>query len=83
MYTVLIRSSVVGSGTMLQAERSRVGFPIKSMIFFFNLPSPSSLTMALGLTQPLIETSTRNVPGGKARPVRKADNLTVICEPFV
>jgi hypothetical protein len=27
--------------------------------------------------------STRNLPGGKIRPVRKADNLTAICEPIV
>jgi hypothetical protein len=26
--------------------------------------------------------STRNLPGGKGRPVRKADNLTAICEPI-
>jgi hypothetical protein len=39
--------------------------------------------MALGSTQPLTEMSTRNLPGGKGRPVRKADNLTAICEPTV
>jgi hypothetical protein len=39
--------------------------------------------MALGSTQPLIETSTRNLPKGKGRPARKADNLTAICEPIV
>jgi hypothetical protein len=50
---------------------------------FFNLPNPSSRTMALGSTQPLIEMSTRNLPGGKGRPVRRADNLTAICEPTV
>jgi hypothetical protein len=38
--------------------------------------------MVLGLTQPLTEMSTRNLPGGKGRPVRKADNLTAICEPI-
>jgi hypothetical protein len=38
--------------------------------------------MALGSTQPLTETSTRNLPGGKGRPARKAD-LTAICEPTV
>jgi hypothetical protein len=27
--------------------------------------------------------STRNLPGGKARPTRKADNLTAICEAIV
>jgi hypothetical protein len=40
--------------------------------------------MALGSTQPLTEMSTtRNIPGGKGRPVRKADNLIAICEPTV
>jgi hypothetical protein len=46
-------------------------------------PNPSSRTMALGSTQPLTEMSTRNLPGGKGRPARKADNLTAICEPIV
>jgi hypothetical protein len=32
--------------------------------FFLNLPNPSSRTMALGLTQPLTEMSTRNLPAG-------------------
>jgi hypothetical protein len=50
---------------------------------FFNLPNPSSLTMALGSTHPLTEMSTRNLPGDKGRPVRKADNLTAIYEPIV
>jgi hypothetical protein len=31
---------------------------------FFNLPIPSSRTMALGSTQPLTEMSTRNLPAG-------------------
>jgi hypothetical protein len=39
--------------------------------------------MALGYPQPLTEMSTRNLPRGKRRPARKADNLTVICEPIV
>jgi hypothetical protein len=39
--------------------------------------------MALGSTQPLTEMSTRKIPGGKARPTRKADNLIAICEPIV
>jgi hypothetical protein len=53
------------------------------VIGFFNLPNPSSRTMALGSTQPLTEMSTRNLPGGKKRPARKVDNLTAICEPIV
>jgi hypothetical protein len=36
--------------------------------------------MSLGSTQPLTEMSTRNIPGGKRRPARKADNLTAIYE---
>jgi hypothetical protein len=39
--------------------------------------------MALGSTQSLTEMSTRNLPGGKGRPAREADNLTVIGEPIV
>jgi hypothetical protein len=33
--------------------------------FFLNLPTPSSHSTALGLTQSLIERSTRNIPGRK------------------
>jgi hypothetical protein len=44
---------------------------------FFNLPNPSSRCMALGSTHPLTETSTRNLPEGKGRPARKADNPSV------
>jgi hypothetical protein len=36
-----------------------------------------------GSTQPLTEMSTRNLPGGKKRSARKADNLSAICEPNV
>jgi hypothetical protein len=39
--------------------------------------------MNLGPSQPLTEMSTRNLPGGKGRPARKADNLTAICEPII
>jgi hypothetical protein len=53
------------------------------VIGFCNLPNPSSRNMALGSTQPLTEMSTRNLPGGKGRPARKADNLTAVCEPIV
>jgi hypothetical protein len=58
---------------------SRVRFPMS----FLNSPNPSSRITALGSTQPLTEMSTRNLPGGKWRPARKADNLTAICEPTV
>jgi hypothetical protein len=39
--------------------------------------------MAVGSTLPLTEVSTNNLPGGKGRPARKADNLAVFCEPIV
>jgi hypothetical protein len=47
---------------------------------FFNLPNPSSRTMVLRSTQPLTEMSTRNLPGVKKLPARRANNLTAICE---
>jgi hypothetical protein len=55
----------------------------RAMVILFVLYNPSSRTMALGSTQPLAEMSTRNLPVGKGRPVRKADNLNAICEPIV
>jgi hypothetical protein len=39
--------------------------------------------MALVSTEPLTEMSTRNLPDGKGRPARNADNLTAICETIV
>jgi hypothetical protein len=63
---------------MLQAGRSRVRFPMRSLDFSIDLILP-----ALGSTQPLTEMSTRNLPGGKGLSERKADNLTAICEPIV
>jgi hypothetical protein len=48
-----------------------------------NSRNPTNRTMALGSTQSLTEMSTRNLPAGKGRPARKADNLTAICEPIV
>jgi hypothetical protein len=65
---------------MLQAGRSRDRVPTRWI--FFNLPNHSSRTMALRLTQPLTEMSTRNLPGGKGCAARKADKLTAICEPI-
>jgi hypothetical protein len=66
---------------MLQAGRSPVRVPDE--VEFFNLPNPSSHTMALGSTQPLTKMSTRNLFGGKKRPARRAENLAAIYEPNV
>jgi hypothetical protein len=46
----------------------------------FSWPNSSSCTRTLGPTQPLTEISTRNLPVGKGRLARKANNLTAICE---
>jgi hypothetical protein len=58
---------LLGRGTVLQAERSRFGSRCGHWIF--NLPSSSSLTLALGSTRPLTEMSTRNLPGFEWRSV--------------
>jgi hypothetical protein len=47
---------------MLQAGRSRVQVPLRSLDIS-NWPNPSSRTMALGSTQPLREMSIRNILG--------------------
>jgi hypothetical protein len=39
--------------------------------------------MAVAWTQPLTEMVTKNPPGGKEWPARKANNLTAICESIV
>jgi hypothetical protein len=63
---------------VLQTGRSTVRIPDE--VDFFNLPNPSSRIMALGSTQPQIEISTRNLPGGKMRPACRADKLVTIYE---
>jgi hypothetical protein len=75
------RGGGVGWGTMVEAGRSPVRVPDE--VDSFNIPNSSSRTVALGSTQPLTKMSTRNLPGGKKRPARRADNLAAICEPNV
>jgi hypothetical protein len=64
------------------ATSRKVAVSILEIIEFCNWP-PSSLIMAPGSTQLLTEMSTRNLPEGKGRLARKADNLTAVCEPIV
>jgi hypothetical protein len=63
---------------MLQAGRSLVRVPDE--VDIFNLSNTSSRTLALESNKPLTEMSTRNLPGSKKRPERRADNLDTICE---
>jgi hypothetical protein len=58
---------------MLQAGRSPVRVPDE--VNLFNLPNPSSRTMALLSTQPLTEMSTRKLPGGKKLPTHRETTL--------
>jgi hypothetical protein len=51
-----IRSGAVGWGSVLQAGRSRVGFPMVRLEFFIE-KNPSGRTMVLGLMQRLTEMS--------------------------
>jgi hypothetical protein len=67
---------------MPQVGKSPVLFPMRLLDFLIRLILPAP-TMALWSTQPLTEMSTRNLPGGKERPARRADNLTAICDPIV
>jgi hypothetical protein len=60
------RGSEVGWGAMLQARRSRVRVPMRSLIFF-----PIYLILSVP----------EELSAGKARPARKADTLTAVCEP--
>jgi hypothetical protein len=75
--TTLLQHIVGCWGFMLQTGRSRVRVPMKSLIFP-SFRNTCGHTTALGFIQPLAEMSTRDVPGGKMRSARKADNLIVI-----
>jgi hypothetical protein len=62
--------------TPRQTDRMTVGRDITLTFYIYS----SSRTMSLHSTQPPTEISTRNLPGGKGRPARKAE-LTAVCGP--
>jgi hypothetical protein len=65
---------------VLQAGRTRIRLPMRSLDFSLDLILP-----ALTSTQLLTEKSKMNLPWGVkgGRPARKADSLTAICEVIV
>jgi len=74
----------VNDGTLLTfarillsiSSRKIVGSISDGFIEILHWYIPWGRTMALGLTLPLIEMSTRNISWGKRRPVCRTDNLT-------
>jgi hypothetical protein len=55
-----------------------------SLDFLIDLILTASLgSTALEATQLLTEMGSKNLPGGKGRPARKADNLTAIFETII
>jgi hypothetical protein len=69
---------------MLQDKRSRVRDPIILMNFSIYLIIPATLHMEFANYQTEMSTRSRKIMllGSRARPVRKTNNLTVICEPL-
>jgi hypothetical protein len=64
---------------MYKVCRRKVAGSSPDEVDFLNLPNPSSRTTVLESTQLVTEISTRNLPGGKGRPVCKVENLIAIC----
>jgi hypothetical protein len=70
MERIINRTSIVNLGTRQRSWLRHYATSLKITISspdevdIFNLPNPSSRTMALGSTQPLTEMSSMNLPGG-------------------
>jgi hypothetical protein len=54
----------MGEGHYATSRKVTGSIPDEVIGIFFNLPNPSSRTMALGSTQPVTKMSIRNLPGG-------------------
>jgi hypothetical protein len=73
---------IIGKAVSTRRQKqSRVLFQNR-VLHFLSICLIFPESMALGLTQPLIEMRTRSVSVGKARLERKTDNLTAICKPI-
>jgi hypothetical protein len=73
-----LNGSVVGWGTMLQTGRSRVRVPMWWIFSSFQPHYGPGVDSATNRNE-----YQESSGGGKVRPVRKADNLTAICELIV
>jgi hypothetical protein len=76
-----VRGCVVSWGIMLQAGRSRVQVPMRWILSVYLQPHYGPGVDSASNRNEYQESSRGG--GGKGRPVRKADNLTAICEPIV
>jgi hypothetical protein len=75
----VMRTSILTVLYHYAANRKAPGSIANEVITVFNLPNPSSRTMALGSNQHLTEMNTSYLPAGKGRPAHKADDLTATC----
>jgi hypothetical protein len=64
------------------SQKVKISIPDGLTKLLISLILPAAIT-TLGLTQPVTEMSTRNLPGVKRGPAHKTDNLTAIYEPIV
>jgi hypothetical protein len=64
---------------MLQADRSRVRFPFRSLDFLIDLILPAAYDLGFDS----VYNRNEDQEPSKGRPARKANNLTAICGPIV
>jgi hypothetical protein len=76
------RCNAIARRTMLQAVRSRLRDPIRSLNSSVYL-NPLSRIRPWGFAQPLTEMSINILSEGRAQPVLKAGKFSSICEPIL
>jgi hypothetical protein len=74
--------SVDGRGSINMSKSGRLRVQFRMALDFAIYLILQTAVWLLGLTQPLKDTSTRNLPGYKGQSALKTDNLTAICKPI-